>query len=187
MRKYPAVVLAALVSMMSAMLIAGPAQAYPQQAVHIHFHVDHQVVHGGSTVTGFTSADVRCDWTVTFLSQSASGSGKRFRHEFATPKVHKRTVYPMRATCRYTSSQGDPKTWTGTIPITVVPTGDPLHQGAAGAGVNAAPPAGGALSGLLPNTGGPAFWVLLAGLALLLGGAGVLLSSRRRTGSSRAR
>jgi uncharacterized repeat protein (TIGR01451 family)/LPXTG-motif cell wall-anchored protein len=36
-------------------------------------------------------------------------------------------------------------------------------------------------AGILPNTGGPAFWVLLLGLLLLVGGGGLLVGTRRRS------
>jgi LPXTG-motif cell wall-anchored protein len=34
----------------------------------------------------------------------------------------------------------------------------------------------------LPNTGGPTFWLLVAGLVLLLGGGGAVAAGRRRNG-----
>jgi LPXTG-motif cell wall-anchored protein len=52
------------------------------------------------------------------------------------------------------------------------------------AGAVVSPPGGDDGDGGLPNTGGPAFWALVAGLVLVAGGSGAVVVARRRTATA---
>lgn len=45
-----------------------------------------------------------------------------------------------------------------------------------------ASPAAGSTGSALPNTGGPAFWILIVAIVLIVGGVVALVRSRRRAG-----
>ena len=174
---------AILAGVFAVVAVAPSAQAYPEPVFQIS--VNHQVMVGGVPFIGHAKANVAChDWTLTFLDQTASGTGKTFDHTFSTPAVTTKKIYPMHAVCQYTMAAGSAgsalkvaaQTWTGDIPITLLPKG-----ASAAAPVSHASGGGG---GLLPGTGGPSFWVLLAGLVLVLGGTTAIVRSRRQSHGS---
>ncbi|WP_310961852.1 LPXTG cell wall anchor domain-containing protein [Nocardioides terrisoli] len=180
MKKILGVAAAMIATLLAVALSAPAAQAYPSPVFDIS--VSQQVVVGGHTFVGHAHASVRChDWTLTFLEQSAHGPGKTFNHRFDTPVVQTKTTYPMHARCVYSvdagatgsSPRAADQTWTGTVPITLLPQkshGQAAPANSAGAG-----------GGLLPNTGGPSFWILIAAIVLIIGGGGAVLRSRRRS------
>jgi hypothetical protein len=186
MKRFLAALGAIVVGLASAVTLvttAPSASAYPAPVFDLS--VGHQVVVGGNPFTATAQASVDCSgWTLRFLDQTATGHGTRLVHTFATPVVQKKTVYRLTASCTYAQVSGAAgraiqvrtATWSGDVPITLLPRG----SGAAG------PSAGGTTdhNGVLPGTGGPAFWVLLAAVLLLLAGLTTLVRSRRRRTST---
>jgi hypothetical protein len=179
MKRFLAALGASLVALVCAgglVATAPSASAYPAPVFDIS--VDHQVMIGGTPFTGFARASVEChDWTLRFLDQTAAGAGKNYQHRFSTPVVTKKTVHQMTATCVYSDVTGGAGravhartlTWTGEIPITLLPQGAGTNGGPSGHDGN----------GILPGTGGPGWWVLLVALMLLAGGGVAMLRSRR--------
>lgn len=171
--------LVALVSLGGLVALAPSASAYPAPVFDVS--VNHQVLVGGNPFTATATASVTCNgWTLTFLDQSASANGTKYVHTFSTPVVQKKTVYNLHATCSYTAVSGRAgaalmpvaQTWTGDIPITLLPKG----SSGGGSGSNGG---GSDHNGVLPGTGGPGFWVLTLAILLLLGGLGTMVRSRR--------
>lgn len=173
MKKILSVVAALIATLLAVAMSAPAAQAYPiSTPPTFAVSASPTTVIGGHTFVGHAHASVRChDWTLTFLRQSAHGAGKTFEHRFDTPTVQKKTVYPMHARCAYTLS-GQDYVKSFIVPITVLP-----QHAQAGPSAN---------DGVLPNTGGPNLWILIAALALLLGGGGVVLRWRRRSANGPA-
>lgn len=181
-------VVAALLMLVASATAAQAACDYPQPVFGIS--VDHQVVRGGDTFVAHARANVRCDWRMRFGDQRASGTGKQLRHRFSTPVVAHRTERSVRVTCRYSSGGGArpcgtaraSRLWHGTVPVTLLSRNDsanvpPSAPTGGSPGGSAGPSAG--FGGLLPNTGGPEFWILVAGLVLLLGGGTAVVVARR--------
>jgi hypothetical protein len=175
-----------LASMAALVATAQSASAYPAPVFDLS--VDHQVVVGGNPFTATATASVDCtQWTLRFLDQTATGTGKKLVHQFSTPVVSKKTVYPVSATCTYTDASGAAgtaiqvrsATWTGDIPITLLPR----SSGGVG-GPSAGGGSGGDHNGILPGTGGPAFWVLVVAVLLVLAGLTAMVRSRRRGNSA---
>jgi hypothetical protein len=168
-------VFAALVATLGAVVLAPAAQAYPESVCT--YAVQPQTLVGGGPVTVTGTSTVSHHWRFRLddsataggrpaaggSAQDATGTGTTFSHTFRTPKVKTRTTVYVHASC----DGGGVKV----LPVTLDP---------AGAGL--APGQGAALpdhNGILPGTGGPGLWLLLAALALLLVGLGIS-SVRRR-------
>ena len=182
MKRLSVAILTGTVVLLASLAWTTPAQAYPQPpSPHVHAAVKAKVVVGGATVAANVRADVRCHWTMRFLSQSATGSGRSFAPTFTTPKVKRRTTYPLRWSCAFsggssvrgTAGQGlmpSAQVQSGTLSITVLPRG-----------VTAATrPAAEQVDHGVVASSSPAFWVLLAGLVLLVGGGAATIAGRRR-------
>lgn len=158
---------------------APSASAYPDLSCDVT--VDHQQVHPGETFTATGQASgvdkanktipsSEFSWTFTWNGVTQQRTGSTVTVSFRAPHVkHTRTI-PL--TARSSSPAGE---CVRHIDITVGPTvvsapgGGGGHQGHGGGSA-------------LPGTGGPEFWILVAGLVLLLGGGGAVAASRRRHG-----
>lgn len=155
----------------AALLVLGPApsaSAYPELTCTVT--VDRQVLEPGQTftVTGKsqvvdngTATDSSVRWTFTFDGVTKKRTGATVTARFKAPQVDETRTFKL--TARSVSSLG---TCERDLLITVL--------GAQVAGPN---PGGG---GLMPNTGGPTFWLLVGALALLLVGGGTVVATRRR-------
>lgn len=154
----------------AALLVLGSApaaSAYPELTCTVS--VDRQTVSPGDefTVTGdnkvvdngqVVESDVT--WTFTFNGVTKKRTGAIASATFTAPDVTKTRDFTL--TARSASPQGNCER---DLVITVL-----------GAQVAGPTPGG----GLLPNTGGPMFWLLVGALALLLVGGGTVVATRRR-------
>jgi LPXTG-motif cell wall-anchored protein len=168
MKKLAVLCIAALGAALLVFGTSSPASAYPEQTCTVD--VDHQVVKPGQqfTATGtFTGVDAKnhaidpatVHWAFTWNHVTKTRTGSPVTATFTAPKVNK--TRDILLTGRATSALGD---CVRTLNITVI-------------GPKASAPTGNGL----PNTGGPAFWLLVAGLVLLVGGGGAVVSARRRS------
>lgn len=178
-RLVPAV-LGALIGMLG---LAGPASADDQ--VHFTLKVDRHVLYGGQSLTATASAKGVCDWILEWNGDRRHVKATSFSTTYVAPRITKRTKIPLHATCvaaparrnqasRAAAPAGDAQAIVVRIPahtshtavITVLPPGSAVNPPDIGGGVDGA--------GGLPNTGGPSWWLLVAGLgALVVGGATV--------------
>ncbi|RNL80833.1 LPXTG cell wall anchor domain-containing protein [Nocardioides marmorisolisilvae] len=165
--------------------------AAPAKVPHIELHLSRTVVVGGDPVTVTARANALCDWIVTFHGERRHTIARSIRTTFVTPEVDHRTRLNIVVTCVVHTPPGKPKpvppaansgsrhdaqalvvripaAATVDPPLTIVPGGiveppkPPHHPGG------------------LPNTGGPALWLVLAGLLALLAGAVTVQRSLRR-------
>ena len=173
-------VLTALLASLAALLVSPAAQAYPESVCA--YSVQPQDLVGGKPITVTGTSTVSHNWRFRLDSnanpearvsprtaagaaiapQQATGTGTTCSHTFTTPTVTKKTTLYVHCFC----DGGGEKIF----PVTLEPIG-----GATPPGQGANPPDH---NGILPGTGGPALWVLLAAVALLLVGLGI--SSIRR-------
>lgn len=129
------------------------------------------------SITGtaqFTAANEQCvGWTLTFDGQTFSGDAssvqrsgntETFSHTWRVPAGN--GGHTASATCTQGHSLGY-----GQIVLDPVLDSQVLHSG-------------GSSHGLLPNTGGPDFWWLVAAIAFLIAGGVVAGTSRRRQSES---
>jgi hypothetical protein len=174
-------VLGALVASVLALLVSPAAQAYPESVCAYAVQPQHLV--GGKPVTVTGTSTVSHNWRfrldanpgpearrapraaagAAFTPQEATGTGTTFSHTFQTPGVSKQTTLYVHCFC----DGGGEKIF----PVTLDPAGSVI---APGQGSN--PPDH---NGILPGTGGPALWLLLAAVALLLVGLGISAARRR--------
>ena len=157
----------------AALLVFGTApaaSAYPELTCNLT--VDHQVINPGDTFTATGTAagldangqvipDSDIHWTFRWNGVTKHRTGAVAKATFTAPQVKKTRKITL--TGRTTSPVGSCQRH---IVITV-------------GGAQVAGP-GGDDDGL-PNTGGPAFWLLVAAVALVLVGGGTVLRSRRRS------
>jgi LPXTG-motif cell wall-anchored protein len=179
MKKLAVLCIAALGAALLVFGTAPAASAYPEITCQVD--VDAQVVQPGGTITVKASTQVAVDssnhpvppdkieWTFVFNGETKTRTGRDVQVTFTAPQVRRATDFTL--TAKNHSPAGD---CVHTFNVTVV--------SASVAGPRA-PAGGGHLpdTGGLPSTGGPAFWVLVAGLVLLLGGGGAVVASRRRS------
>lgn len=159
-------VLAALFTVLG----AGAAQAYPDPTITIN---GGRLVGGGTFEFTAQSGGVACDtFTVTYRGETRTGSGTTFSGSFTTPRVTTITDTTVSATCRYSGSVAS-----ASAVVTLLPVGADLAPAAVDTGSNTP---SGALSGILPNTGGSSLWILVVGGALVLIGGGTFVVARRR-------
>lgn len=188
MRKHgPALLLAPSVALTIALTmalpvalgLAGAAARTGDDSAAIRLRVDKHRLHGGQSFTATATATVSCDWTLAWNGRSHRLAGRSISATFTAPRVTEVTRIPVHAFCRYaprsapstppapTSTGGQRITVTvpahrsRTLPITVLPPGSAVS-----------PPqtSGGGGPGTLPNTGGPGWWLLAAGLGAVLAG-----------------
>jgi LPXTG-motif cell wall-anchored protein len=130
--------------------------------------VNRDVVHPGDTFTAtgtIKGADTATpvSWTFRWNGVSKHRTGASAQATFTAPHVsHTRTI--RLAGRSHYAVNGEARTCVHHLDIKVV------------SAEVSAPSSGG-----LPSTGGPAFWILVAAVALLLAGSGTLIASRRRT------
>lgn len=172
--------------------ITPTATAYPEQTCSVS--VDRQVVQPQEkfTATGKASGvdaqgkplpSSAFRWTFEWNGTTKHGTGATVRVSFRAPKDagHPQTIT---LTARSTSSAGDCERHVD-ITVTSSSVSAPGNggQGQAGHGHSGHQAVAGPSHGsILPSTGGPAFWMLVAGLVLLVGGGGAVAVSRRRHG-----
>ncbi|MET1061697.1 MAG: LPXTG cell wall anchor domain-containing protein, partial [Aeromicrobium sp.] len=156
---------AALVAGAATLLSSGAAQAYPDSP-NVVITIPDSVIYGGDTFDYAASADVECDWTVTYEqsvgAKTQTGSGDAISGTFDTKVVSKTYKSPVTALCKY---DDDAQEASASAVVTLLPRG-------------AAVPA--ADNGALPDTGGSNLWILVVGGGLLLVGGGLTYVARRR-------
>jgi LPXTG-motif cell wall-anchored protein len=169
MKKLALLCIAALGSALLVLGTAPSASAYPEATCDVT--VDRQVLDPGDsfTVTGTATAidaqgnvvgPANIHWSFRWNGDTKLRTGSPVHATFTAPKVaHTRTI---RLTARADTPQGP---CVHHVDIKVV------------AAEVSAPGGGG---GHLPSTGGPAFWILVAALALLLVGSGTVVVTRKR-------
>lgn len=177
-----------MVAMGAALVVLGTApaaSAYPERTCSVS--VDHQVVDPGDrfTATGTASGvdsknravpSSSFRWSFEWNGVTQDRTGAEASVSYKAPKVsHARTIT---LTARSTSPDGD---CVRHIDITVRSTSVSAPGGGAGSGAGSGAGHHGSAGGFtMPNTGGPAFWILLAALVALVGGGGAVVVSRRR-------
>jgi LPXTG-motif cell wall-anchored protein len=175
MKKLRWALAAAVVAGLS-MLAPSAAQAQgddPYQEVTVH--VSERTVVGGNDITieaEIDPSDIDCDWSLTFMGETRTGSGSSITETFSTPEVDEVEEHEAVATCTFNP------TVTGTGTQTLTPEDDDDDDGdddGDGDGDG-----DGDDGGLLPNTGGERLAWLLIGILLILVGGGVVMASRRR-------
>ncbi len=170
-------------------LVASPAQAYPDPEFGFTggSGLDGVVAPGASFTLSGDFGGVDCDWTATFVGQSASGSGTTFSFTFKAPTEPGK--YTGALVCNYddgttpsasgSSSSESASTASysaaslGEVPQT---DGTPFTITVAGAADDAD---NADSNGVLPNTGGGNLWLLVAGAALVIAGGGFVVARRR--------
>jgi LPXTG-motif cell wall-anchored protein len=170
MKKLAVLCVAALGAALLVLGTAPSASAYPEITCNVT--VAPQVLRPGETFTATGDIPVAVDshnqpvpdskvqWTFKWNGDTKERTGKSVHATFTAPKVKK--TRDITLTARATSPAGD---CVKNLDVTVIAASVAgPHQGDSG----------------LPGTGGPAFWVLVAGLVLLLGGGGAVVVSRRR-------
>lgn len=176
MKKLALIVGTALGAALLVLGVTPAATAYPEQTCTVS--VDHQQVYPGETFTAYGQAGgvdaanqpvpaSSFKWSFEWNGVTKQRTGASVKVSFRAPKVTRSRTITL--TARSSSPAGD---CVRHIDITVVSASvsGPKSGGSGGA------------SGGLPGTGGPEFWILAAGLALVLGGGGAVVASRRRHG-----
>lgn len=170
MKKLAVLCIAALGAALLVFGTAPAASAYPELTCNVD--VSPQVLKPGHTFTvtanaaGVDSTNhavnrASVQWTFAWNGVTKNRSGSPASVKFTAPQVTKTKVIPL--TVRSSSAAGDCVRHFDVTVIAAAAAGP--HVGDDG----------------LPNTGGPTFWLLVAGLVLLLGGGGAVLSARRRS------
>lgn len=176
MKKFASAFAVALVALLATLGLAPTASAYPD--VSIDLTVNHQTLYGGETFTATGTSDVSCTWALEWNGvHRNSATTMLFSTTYVAPDVTKVTQIPLHGTCTYTAPSASRTSaraavasaaWNRTIMITVLPAANAVDAPAAAGGAD------------LPNTGGPNRWFLLAGVTLLITGAGAVFVARRR-------
>ncbi|KQY58386.1 hypothetical protein ASD11_01595 [Aeromicrobium sp. Root495] len=184
-----ALVLAAFVAALVPSTAFAADDTYPDPTLSVK--VPGGKLYGGDPVSVSASASVRCSpLSLTFLGDTVSTKGSSLTNTFDTPVVKTVTPKKVTASCTYTDASGASATVTGDATVTPAAFVGPLPGAvrSASATVILLPRAAddGADNGsqdngngILPNTGGLPFWLLIAGVVLVLGG-GVIATRRRR-------
>lgn len=177
--------LAALVAASATLFTASAATAvdYAAPVVVITGGPANGVVGPGEefTVEGNFGGTECNPWTAAFEGQDAAGSGTTFSATFTAPTEP--GTYFVNMTCTYETAAETSSSVASTfffqaeaelapIPIIVQGAGDDAGEGTGGAADE---------SGLLPDTGGSNLLLLVAGGALVLAGAGVMVARRRQS------
>ena len=168
MKKYAAILAAALLALLGLAAFAPSANAYPQPVLYLK--VSSNVVVSGHTFMLTASTQVNCDvLTISWNGQTYSGSGSKFKHKYKAPIVTSQVVITAKATCTYGTTSGG---------VGHSITAQSLATNPAYLNVTVVPAHG--KGGKLPNTGGPSIGWLIGGIAALLAGAGAMFAGRRR-------
>jgi LPXTG-motif cell wall-anchored protein len=174
MKKLALTVGAALGAALLVLGVTPAATAYPEQTCTVS--VDRQQVYPGETFTAYgqvSGVDAANQplpssafrWSFQWNGVTKERTGASVKVSFKAPKVSRSRTITL--TARSSSAAGD---CVRHIDVTVV-------------NADVSPPkSGGGSGGGLPGTGGPEFWILVAGLVLVVGGGGAMAASRRRHG-----
>lgn len=127
------------------------------------------------TVSGDFGGTECNPWTATFEGQDASGSGTTFSVTFTAPTEP--GTYYIYMTCTYETAAENSSSVASTFFFQAEAELAPIPITVAGDGTGAAADE----SGLLPDTGGSNLLLLVAGGALVLAGAGVMVARRRQS------
>lgn len=148
-------------------------------------------LYGGEPVSLGATASVDCSpLSLSFLGDTVSTKGSSLTRSFDTPVVKEVTPKKVTASCTYTDASGASTTVTGDAVVTPAAFVGPLAGAVRSASAtvillpratddgddNGSNDQG---NGILPNTGGLPFWLLVAGVVLVVGG-GVIATRRRR-------
>lgn len=184
-----ALVLAAFVAALVPSTAFAADDTYPDPTLSVK--VPGGKLYGGNPISISASASVRCSpLSLSFLGDTVSAKGSSLSHTFDTPVVKTVTPKKVTASCTYTDASGASTTVTGDAVVTPAAFVGPLAGAvrsasatvillprAAGDGTDTASNDEG--DGILPNTGGLPFWLLVIGVVLVLGG-GIIATRRRR-------
>lgn len=178
MKKLVLIATALLLATLGMVGFASSASAYPETSCDVS--VSAQIVNSGDhftasgtsqqSTTGNRSARAAAasvTWTITFNGTVRHATGSSFSTTFTAPTVTTRTVFPLTAEAVMPDATTHCQR---TVDITVDPLGIVSPPGCTGL--------------CLPNTGGPRLWILVAGIALLLGGAYAVRQSRAKGSST---
>jgi hypothetical protein len=170
----------------------GLAPAQADADPRFSLSVDSRAVRGGQPLTVTGASTTRCAWLLEWNGERRIARDRAaFTASFTAPRVTRPTRLPVQGTCFYDvpatrgqhGPRGNPRapgstsrstlvvrvppSWRHTVVVTVLP---------AGVAVSAPGTAGGPghPSGGLPGTGGPALWLLLAGIGAVLAGGAVV-------------
>jgi LPXTG-motif cell wall-anchored protein len=192
MKKLRLAVAVAVVAAFS-VLASSPAQAYPGVTVT----VSEATVVGGNPIeiTATVDPDIDCDWELTFLGDTVTGSGTSITETFDTPEVDDVEQHEAVAECFFDNGLearggGGSRTLGASLAtVEVSSTGSgtqtllPVDDDDDGDGDEDGDEDGdgdGDGGGILPNTGGERLAWLVIGAMLVLVGGGVVMASRRR-------
>ncbi len=154
--------LAAVVAVFSAPSAHAADDPYPDLVCSLS--VSDTSVEGGSDVTISVASDVPANLAITFLNETRTRDGAtELTETFRTPVVDQRQIAAIVGSCDGIQRSAG---------LELLPVGADSGLADSDAGQDG-------LAGILPNTGGIAFWLLLAGLLLALTGAAVVVQRRR--------
>jgi LPXTG-motif cell wall-anchored protein len=190
-------VAAAAIAAAATLLSSGAAQAYPD-IPNVTLTVSDATLIGGNTFDYTASADVECEWTITYSeavngSATQTGNGTSQSGSYDTKVVKSKFKSPIKATCKYddnvpaasakvvTSNDVTPAFYST---ADSAPTLQAALQTASASATITLLPQGvedeGDEDGALPNTGGSNVWLLALGGALVVAGGSVTYVARRR-------
>ncbi|KAA1395186.1 LPXTG cell wall anchor domain-containing protein [Aeromicrobium ginsengisoli] len=190
-------VAAAAIAAAATLLSSGAAQAYPD-IPNVTLTISDATIVGGNTFNYKASADVECEWTVTYSeavngSATQTGNGKSLSGSYDTKVVESTFKSPIKATCKYddnvpavsakiqTSNEVSPAFFSTSDAAKVLPAA--IQTADASATITLLPKKGvddNNSGSDLPDTGGSNLWILVLGGALVVAGGGVTYAARRR-------
>jgi LPXTG-motif cell wall-anchored protein len=186
-------VAAALIAGVVTLLSTGVAQAALYPDCGITLTLNNSTVVGGEkfSFTASAPSGVDCAWTVTYAGKTKTGNGSSISGSFSTEEVSKKTTTTITAKCTHeltnSSALSDSTTSADVTPAFYSTGSTATLQTAAtrtcpvSAHVTLLPQGTSPEDdGVLPNTGGSNFWLLVLGGVLVIGGAGITYASRRR-------
>jgi LPXTG-motif cell wall-anchored protein len=188
-------VAAAAIAAVATLMSSGAAQAYPD-IPNVTLTIPDSVLVGGNTFSYKASADVPCQWTISYPeavngSATQTGNGTSLSGSYDTKVVSKTFKSPITATCKYndnvppisakvvTSNDVTPAFYSTADSAQTLQTA--IKNASASATVTLLPKGGDNNDdGALPDTGGSNLWILVLGGALIVAGGGVTYVARRR-------
>jgi len=190
-------VAAAAIAAAATLLSSGAAQAYPD-IPNVTLTISDATIVGGNTFNYKASADVDCEWTITYSeavngSATQTGNGTSLSGSYDTKVVESIFKSPIKATCKYddnapaisakikTSNDVSPAFFSTSDAASVLPA--VIQTADASATITLLPKKGvddNNSGSDLPDTGGSNLWILVLGGALVVAGGGVTYAARRR-------
>jgi hypothetical protein len=182
MKKIAALCIAALGAALLVLTSAPGASAYPDLSCDLS--VDRQTVSPGDTFTALgvvkgADSGKPVTWTFRWNGETKVEAGATAKATFTAPKSERGQVISLSGEAHATVD-GSERTCEHHIDVTVTAVASVAVSAPGGGSGHSAQGGHGGHGGLLPSTGGPAFWALVGALALLLAGGGALVASRRR-------